>query len=746
MASVPRDLTFRQRLSRLREPAFFASALLVLGLVVGHFFAAVSGILMLFYAVVIFEFTRRNENRHRAETTRVDAEVRLAYERLERVIEATGQGIWERTLSDPNTHFMDEQCRRIFGFNSDENPSYAEVLSVVYAEDAAKMDEVIREHIIQKSPRFKMDFRILPRKTGDSTIWARVKGRVHEVNGVPDRLVATVNDISARVADRRQLEGALERAEAGVEAKSAFLANISHEIRTPLNGIIGMADLISETALDPEQEKFIKIIQQSGATLLTLLNDVLDLSKIEAGKLQLDSTEFSPETVVENQVEILYAKATEKGLSLGTFISPDLPSGLHGDPGRIGQILLNFVGNAIKFTLTGGVSVRVTDVADRRTPRSVRIRFEVEDTGIGLSAADQAKLFRPFTQANPSTASHFGGTGLGLSICKRLVEAMGGEVGVESSSGQGTLFWCEFPAAISNPVLLREGRDGIDSIRNRRSLIVDEDPIIRDVCHRYISAWGMRNGNVATVEEAIPILRCASEIGSPYDVVIIGNAGKRAKGLTIGTEIANALGATCPKLILSSELGVRIESQVPGREHFAEFLTRPIKQSDLFESIVRALLGPKSGKGATGGQGRTVTTRHAGPVGRILVADDVAANQLLTLKLLEILGHKASAAANGKEVLAAISQIDYDLILMDCQMPDMDGFEATRRIRSLENHTGVHIPIIALTANAMSGDDQKCFAAGMDDYLAKPLKKDKLDAMLRKWLAKVGRRPSRDVA
>lgn len=746
MASAPLKPHVVRLLEQLRKPTTLAPVLLVFGLVVGIRFATSPWVPMLIYAVIIFALTRRNESRHLADKKRIEAEVHLAYERLERVIEATGQGIWERNLSDPNSHFMDTQCRHIFGFRPEENPSYAALLSLIYPEDLAKIDEAIREHIANRTPRFKADFRILPREATGATVWARVKGLVHEVNGSPERLVATVNDITARVADRNKLETALKRAEAGVEAKSAFLANISHEIRTPLNGIIGMADLIRDTRLDAEQEKYVKIIQQSGATLLVLLNDILDLSKIDAGKLQLDSAEFSPEVVVENQVEILFAKAAEKKLSLGTYISPDLPVGLIGDPGRIGQILLNFVGNAIKFTPAGGIAVRVTDVKSQRTLESIRLRIEVEDTGIGLSVADQQKLFRPFTQANNSTTNHYGGTGLGLSICKRLVEAMGGQLGVVNSPEQGATFWCEFPLKISNPVRLRESRDGIENLKDRRALVIDEDPITRDIAHRYINSWNMRNGNVATVDEAIAILRGAIDIGSPYQMVVVGYRGEPAKGLAIGTRLAKEFGPACPKLILTSEFGIRIDENAPGRETFSEFITRPVKQSDLFETFVNSVTGTKSREAHAARAGVAPIGRPSGPVGRILVADDVAANQILTLKLLQALGHETASATNGKEVLAAISQSDFDLILMDCQMPEMDGFEATRRIRTLENHTGVHVPIVALTANAMSGDDKKCLAAGMDDYLAKPIKKDKLDAMLRKWLGKPKKHTTADEA
>ena len=591
-----------------------------------------------------------------------------------------------------------------------------------------------------------MDFRIHPREPNGNTVWARVKGLVHEVNGTPDRLVATVNDITARVADRHRLEAALERAEAGVEAKSAFLANISHEIRTPLNGIIGMADLIRETPLNLEQDRYVKIIQQSGATLLTLLNDILDLSKIEAGKLELDSAKFSPLAVVENQVEILFAKATEKNLSLATFISPDLPSELVGDPGRIGQILLNFVGNAIKFTQTGGIAVRVADVKDHRTASSIRLRIEVEDTGIGLSDADMTKLFKPFTQASHSTAGSYGGTGLGLSICKRLVEAMGGQIGLESHVGVGSTFWCEFPLQISDSLLLKETRDEIERLRNVRCLVIDSDPITQDVVHRYIDAWSMRNGSVATVQEALPILQAAIDLGNPYLLTVIGHSKKGGDGLAVAAEVTKAFGKDTPKLILASEFGVHVDKKASGHELIAEFLTYPIKQSDLFDSFVRSLPSPIGQSENSQKQARAASLPSNGPIGRVLVADDVAANQLLAVKLLESLGHKTASAANGKEVLSAISQIDYDLILMDCQMPEMDGFEATRKIRTLEKYTGNHIPIIALTANAMSGDDKKCIAAGMDDYLAKPIKKEKLNEMLRKWLPKKEKRASEDAA
>ena len=658
----------------------------------------------------------------------------VVHDRLGRVIEATGEGIWERNFSDSNDiEFIDSQAKRMFGFDPEQELNYEQVASLIPENDRATLAAVIAKHIEQNTPRFSAEFRIQNPHGSGLFRWIRSKGRVEKESGRPRRLVATVGDVTQEIQNRDQLKDALIAAEEAGRAKADFLANMSHEIRTPLNGVIGMADLLMETTLDNSQRTYAGIIQQSGSSLLALINDILDFSKIEAGKLELEKINFSLSQVVEGQADVLIAKAREKGLSLMTYISSDLPPDLIGDPGRIGQIILNLAGNAIKFSATGGVSVRVEPVGVPRLGEVV-VRFEVEDTGVGLTEAAQTKLFRPFVQGDESTARKYGGTGLGLSICKRLVESMNGRIGVESSDGQGSRFWFEIPFAIPSGARARSGcPESLVSPENLRVLVLDDDLIASDIIHRYVLSWGMRNGQLSSYADAIGLLKREIERGDPYAVAVIGHGLGSDTGFRLAAQIRAALGPQAPKLILMSQFDQRISDEALRAAAFDQGIRKPVKQSSLLDAFVRALNGEVSPP-LVPLANLDVCDLSLARGFRILVADDVSANQMLTLKILEGLGHHAHAVANGKEVLEAMTLAAYDLILMDCQMPEMDGFEATRQIRQLPDPALRRIPIVALTANAMSGDDKKCLAAGMDDYLSKPIKKDRLRAKLEQWL------------
>jgi CheY-like chemotaxis protein len=467
--------------------------------------------------------------------------------------------------------------------------------------------------------------------------------------------------------------------------------------------------------------------------------------------MELESVPFSVAQIVEGAADVLIAKARQKGLSLMTYIAQDIPSQSLGDPGRVGQILLNLIGNAIKFSSRGGVSIRVERArGSQASSQKVAVRFEIEDTGIGLSESVQDRIFQPFMQGEGSTARRYGGTGLGLSICKRLVESMGGTIGVSSAGGKGSTFWFEILLGeVGKAQGVPDLQESLINLEAIKTLIVDDDLVALDIVDRYAGAWKMRSTRISSLPDTLRVLKTALEQGDPYSLALIGQGTKPGEGAKLGMAIKLALGERAPKLILLTDFEMAIKTAVAKASGFEQAVSKPVKQSSLHEAILSALSGASSdridGIDREAQRGQNVQTdletlpsktKLAAPQSdfRILVADDVVVNQMLTLKLLEKLGYGAHSVANGKEVLSELERTHYDLVLMDCQMPEMDGFEATQLIRQHPDPTFKLIPIIALTANAMAGDDKKCLAAGMNDYLSKPVSKERLQAKLTLWL------------
>ncbi len=562
---------------------------------------------------------------------------------------------------------------------------------------------------------------------------ARVKDRTAQ-------LTETNRVLHQQVIERKQIENELaearDQALRSATLKSQFLANMSHEIRTPMNGVIGMTSLLLDTPVTEEQHEYIETIRTSGDSLLAIINDILDFSKIEAGKLDFEELDLDVQATVEGAIDLLAEKAQAKGLDLACHVLEDVPRQLRGDPGRLRQILVNLVGNAIKFTPQGKVLIHVAKLQE--TPKDAQICVQVSDTGIGLSEEAVRGLFQPFVQADGSMTRKFGGTGLGLAISKQLVELMGGQIGVESAPGQGATFWFTILLA-KQPILLVDEENTPEPPANFagvRTLIAGSSGT-GEVLREQLSSWGMEIHPHTDGKEALAALQALAADGKPCGFVLADMSLPGLDGPALAAAIKDDPMLAPARVILLLAPGQKATFTTGGRNDVAACLHKPVKRSHLRELFASQIT-------AKAVQPIQRHTRRIQPVARppkgkgmhVLVAEDNHVNQKVVIRQLQKIGYRADAVANGQEALEATAKVAYDLVLMDCQMPEMDGFGATREIRRRENANGMHTPIIALTANALEGDRERCLAAGMDDYMSKPLKIGELQAMLERWTAK----------
>ncbi len=667
--------------------------------------------------------------------------LRQAEEKYRAIYENSVEGIFQTTRDG---HFLSANpaLARLYGYNSPE-------------EVVAALTDI--EHQLYVDPKRREEFSRIMRERGEvsgfesqvyrkdkSVIWISESARTaKDPAGNFLYYEGIVEDITIRKQAELERERAREAALESARTKAQFLANMSHEIRTPMNAITGMTGLLADTRMTKEQREYVETIRNSTGTLLGVINDILDFSKIEAGKLSLEVIDFDLREAVEGSVEMLAERAHKKNIELACWIEPDVSRRLRGDPVRLRQILANLVSNAVKFTERGEVLVHVTTFEENS--HRIVARFEVKDTGIGIPPEAMARIFQEFTQADGSTTRKYGGTGLGLTISKQLVSLMQGEIGVESVPGEGSTFWFQLPferqPAVESDSPIRD----VEKINGLRLLLVEDSETHRRILHQQFEQWKIQDETAATTAEAMAMIQAAAMAGNPYPLLIIDIDMPETDGLSLAQTIKNDPTMASSRIIMITNLLNRLNTTTMKATGISACLVKPVRQSRLLECLVDAM----SASGAASAQPMDADPRALNsafePAAtrnvRILLAEDNVVNQRVALKQLKKLGFSADSVSNGNEVLSALQRVPYDIIIMDCQMPEMDGYEVTRRIRQSGSDSYIHLRsapyIIALTANAMHGDREHCLALGMNDYLTKPLHLHELEAVLHRALLRV---------
>jgi PAS domain S-box-containing protein len=652
---------------------------------------------------------------------------------LATIVEQSSEAIFTRDLAGHITSW-NSGAAAMFGYTPQEAVGRALNLGRSTPEEERQ-----RMRRLMAGEKFSYDSRATTSSGGSIEIQVAVAPLIDDGNRCIGS-IAVARDVTQNKRSEEALRLAREAAEAANHAKSSFLARMSHEIRTPMNGVLGMTELLLETGLTGTQRKYAETVQRSGKTLLGIINDLLDFSKIEAGKLELENVDMDLRRTIEDIVELLAERAHAKGLELACRVPPDLVTHVKGDPLRLGQVLTNLVGNAIKFTEQGSVLIRVAGVEE--TAERVSMRFDVTDTGVGISQEAQTRIFEEFAQADGSTTRKHGGSGLGLAISKQLVEMMGGTIHVASALGAGSTF--RFTASFEKqaaPVRAEPRSVPIGLLTGVRALLVESSAINRSILQEQMSNWEMAINVAETPAQALDLLAHASARGMSYEVAVVDLGLPGMDALELARAIRARKDVGNMRLVMLTRR--HADSRIARDAGFDACLVKPVRQTVLYECLVNVMAGRPQEALVAPSESEPAARPPAGVRGHILVVEDNLINQQVALGILQIQGYSVTVANNGKEALDCLANGSFDLVLMDCHMPEMDGFEATAEMRRREQAAGTkRLPIIALTANAMAQDREECLNAGMDDHLAKPFSMQTMQEMLDRWMPETPARPA----